>query len=74
MDGYADLNTEIVGIRNYALLNMFELDCSDLNREMSNRCLNLRNSLIKYQVDLNRSWNRQICNQFDEMATRKQPP
>lgn len=70
MDGYADLNAEISSIRNFALLNMFELDCADLNKEMSNRCLNLRNSLIRWQVDMNKTWNRQICNQFDEMATR----
>ena len=27
MDGYVKLKTEINGIRNFALLNMFELDC-----------------------------------------------
>ena len=70
MDEYASLKEEILGIRNFALLNMFELDCTELNREMANRCTNLRDSLIKWQVDTNRAWNRQICNQFDEMATR----
>ena len=30
----------------------------------------LYDSLIRHQVDTNRSWNRSICNQFDEMATR----
>ena len=70
MDGYANLKEEIGGIRNFAQLNMFELDCTDLNKEMSDRCANLRQSLIKWQVDTNKTWNRQICNQFDEMATR----
>ncbi len=37
MDGYARLKTEINAIRNFALLNMFELDCAELNKEMSNR-------------------------------------
>ena len=29
-----------------------------------------RTSLLRWQVDTNRTWNRQICNQFDEMATK----
>ena len=29
-----------------------------------------RTSLIRWQVDTNKTWNRQICNQFDEMATK----
>ena len=70
MDGYSNLKQEINGIRNFAQLNMFELDCTDLNKEMSDRCANLRQSLIRWQVDTNKTWNRQICNQFDEMATR----
>lgn len=70
MDGYSKLKNEIGCIRNFALLNMFELDCTDLNKEMTNRCANLRQSLIRWQVDMNRKWNREICNQFDEMATR----
>ena len=70
MEGYAALKLEIMGIRNFALLNMFELDCSSLNNEMANRCANLRDSLISWQENTNKTWNRQICNQFDEMATR----
>ena len=70
MDGYVKLKTEINGIRNFALLNMFELDCTELNKEMSDRCANLRTSLIRWQVDTNKTWNRQICNQFDDMATK----
>ena len=47
MDGYVKLKAEINGIRNFALLNMFELDCMYLNKEMSDRCVNLRTSLIR---------------------------
>ena len=50
MDGYSALNAEITSIRSFALLNLLELDCADLNKEMSNRCLSLRNSLILWQV------------------------
>ena len=70
MECYSSLNAEISSIRGFALLNLLELDCADLNKEMSNHCLSLRNSLILWQVDMNRKWNRKICNQFDEMATK----
>ena len=70
MECYSNLNAEISSIRGFALLNLLELDCADLNKEMSNHCLSLRNSLILWQVDMNRKWNRKICNQFDEMATK----
>ena len=52
MEEYSSLNSEINSIRSFALLNMLELDCADLNKEMSNRCLSLRNSLISWQVGL----------------------
>ena len=32
------------------------------------RTRDLRLSLIKYQEELNRNWNREICKNFDEMA------
>ena len=32
--------------------------------------LSKRTSLIRWQVDTNKTWNRQICNQFDEMAPK----
>ena len=70
MEGYANLNEEICEIRNSTMLNQYELDCRDFNNDMSQRCLNLRSSLINWQVDMNKTWNRQICNQFDEMATK----
>ena len=37
MDDYASLNEEICCIRNSAMLNLYELDCHDMNKEMSNR-------------------------------------
>ena len=70
MQGYLRLNDEICDIRNSAMLNLYEVDCSVLNQDMSSRCMNLHNSLISWQVETNKVWNRQICNQFDEMATK----
>ncbi|XP_023329298.1 dynein heavy chain 3, axonemal [Eurytemora carolleeae] len=65
---YSMLGKEVSGIRNYVLLNMFGLVCTDLNTEMFSRTAGLRLSLIKYQEELNRNWNRDICKKFDEMA------
>ena len=70
MDRYRDLSKEINAIRDCAMLNMFEVDATTLNAEMSSHANSLRDSLIQWQVDTNRTWNRQICNQFDDMATR----
>ena len=70
MEGYAALKKDILSIRNRALLNLFVLDCTALNGAMVATCQDLYDSLIRHQVDTNRSWNRSICNQFDEMATR----
>ncbi|XP_059095302.1 dynein axonemal heavy chain 3-like [Tigriopus californicus] len=70
MDGYMQLKREILAIRNSALLNLFILDCHELNQSMVNLCEELYESLIRDQVDTNRLWNRTICNEFDEMATK----
>ena len=37
---------------------------------MFTRTENLRLGLIKFQEELNRTWNRDICKNFDEMAGR----
>jgi hypothetical protein len=42
MESYARLRDEISQIRSYVLLNLFGLDCRELNTEMYNRCLSLR--------------------------------
>eukprot|EP00095_Tigriopus_kingsejongensis_P002576 maker-scaffold274_size229011-snap-gene-1.23 protein:Tk02576 transcript:maker-scaffold274_size229011-snap-gene-1.23-mRNA-1 annotation:"hypothetical protein LOTGIDRAFT_210054" len=70
MDGYVQLKREIQAIRNSALLNLFILDCHELNQSMVSLCQELYESLIKHQVDTNRLWNRNICNEFDKMATK----
>jgi hypothetical protein len=41
MESYARLRDEISQIRSYVLLNLFGLDCRELNTEMYNRCLAL---------------------------------
>jgi hypothetical protein len=37
MESYANLRDEISAIRGYVMLNMFGLDCTELNTEMYNR-------------------------------------
>ena len=45
------------------MLNMFEIDAAEMNAEMASHAFSLRDDLIQWQVDTNRTWNRQICNQ-----------
>ncbi len=63
MQEYMNLKKDIMAIRNSALLNLFMLDCTKLNKEMIEQCLKLYKSLIQFQVTTNRTWNRSICNQ-----------
>lgn len=50
MDGYNKLKREIMAIRNSAHLNLFVLDCHELNTGMIEQCQELYDSLIKFQV------------------------
>jgi hypothetical protein len=43
---------------------------SNLCNNFGFRANNLRLSLIQYQAELNRCWNRDICKNFDEMAAK----
>lgn len=54
MDVYASLKRDIIGIRNSALLNLFVLDCKALNEGMISHCQELFDSLIEFQVCLER--------------------
>ena len=47
---YWDLSKEISAIRGCALLNLFEIDATDMNLNMSTHASGLREDLIKWQV------------------------
>ena len=47
---YLDLAKEISAIRGCALLNLFEIDATDMNLNMSTHASGLRDDLIKWQV------------------------
>ena len=49
---YLDLAKEITAIRGCALLNLFEIDATDMNQNMSTHASGLRDDLIKWQVNL----------------------
>jgi hypothetical protein len=49
MEVYANLRDEISGIKGYVLLNLFGLDCSELNTEMYNRYEKKSFSIIAFQ-------------------------
>jgi len=67
---YERLRRRIRDVRGRATLNLFLLDCRELNAAMEGLCGRLHESLIGHQVETNRMWNRGICDRFDEMATR----
>ena len=48
---YLDLAKEITAIRGCALLNLFEIDATDMNQNMSTHASGLRDDLIKWQVN-----------------------
>ncbi len=52
MDGYSGLKRDIKAIRNKAMLNLFVLDCTELNKSMADHCQQLYDSLIKHQVSI----------------------
>ena len=49
---YWDLSKEISAIRGCALLNLFEIDATGMNLNMSTHASGLREDLIKWQVIL----------------------
>ena len=50
MDGYEALRKDMMAIENYVMLNMFVLDCGELNKSMIEHCKELYQSLIAHQV------------------------
>lgn len=50
MDQYSKLQRNIREVRNAAMLNLFVLDCRELNECMMQRCQEIYDSLIKHQV------------------------
>ena len=52
MQQYLTLKKDILGIRQRALLNLFILDCTELNMGMIAQCQDLYDSLIKFQVNI----------------------
>ncbi len=50
MRGYSRLKRDILAVRNKALLNLFVLDCTELNKGMAEHCQQLYDSLIKHQA------------------------
>ena len=58
LDEYQDLRTEILLLRTTAPLNLFMLDCVEVNHDFSVKALKLRDVLVRYQVDDNRELNK----------------
>ncbi|KAJ9576848.1 hypothetical protein L9F63_006622, partial [Diploptera punctata] len=70
IDKYNDLKNEICFLRRVIPLNFISLDCNELNDTLWNLVDELRNHLVDYHVNNNRTHNREICDTFDKMSNR----
>ena len=61
---YWDLSKEISAIRGCALLNLFEIDATGMNLNMSTHASGLREDLIKWQVILKIIIRSNILNEY----------
>ncbi|CAG9767321.1 unnamed protein product [Ceutorhynchus assimilis] len=67
---YEELKNEIIELRNSIPLNMFLLDCSELNETLYDIIDGLRSKIVDHFIDENYSLNRSICDTFDEMSQK----
>ena len=58
IDSYLNLSKEIASLHITVPLNMFCLNCDDVNQELSARAARLADRMIQYVVDQNRDKNR----------------
>ncbi|KAK6624385.1 hypothetical protein RUM44_011244 [Polyplax serrata] len=67
---YKEICEEITFLRKMIPLNLFCLDCTELNNQLYNMVDGLRKYIVDYFMTENRSHNRGICNVFDQMSFR----
>ncbi|CAG9584340.1 unnamed protein product [Danaus chrysippus] len=67
---YEDLRDEIAFLRRDIPLNMVMLDCAPVNDVLWRVVDGLRSYIVDHFIMVNRKWNRQICNVYEEMAAR----
>ncbi|XP_041978336.1 dynein axonemal heavy chain 3 [Aricia agestis] len=67
---YDALRDEITFLRCDVPLNMLQLDCSPVNDTLREAALALRQYIVDHFVAANRKWNRDMCDEYEEMAAR----
>ncbi|RVE49566.1 hypothetical protein evm_005794 [Chilo suppressalis] len=67
---YEKLRDEILFLRRDIPLNMVMLDCGPINDTMWTEVDGLRSHIVDHFINVNRKWNRSICNAYEEMAAR----
>ncbi|CAB3991140.1 dynein heavy chain 3, axonemal-like, partial [Paramuricea clavata] len=69
---YQNLASEISSLYLTVPLNMFCLNCHEVNAELAQRATKLADKLISHVVDGNRETNRGLCRQYDEISDKVQ--
>ncbi|XP_028395151.1 dynein heavy chain 3, axonemal-like isoform X1 [Dendronephthya gigantea] len=72
IDSYQNLASEISSLYLTVPLNMFCLNCHEVNAELAERATKLADKLILHIVDGNRDTNRGLCKQYDEISDKVQ--
>ncbi|XP_045448983.1 dynein axonemal heavy chain 3 [Melitaea cinxia] len=67
---YEKLRDEIAFLRRDIPLNMIMLDCGPINDVLWNVVDGLRQYIVDHFINVNRKWNRSICDAYEEMAAR----
>ncbi|CAG9786462.1 unnamed protein product [Diatraea saccharalis] len=67
---YESLRDEILFLRRDIPLNMVMLDCGPINDTMWAEVDGLRSYIVDHFINVNKKWNRSICNVYEEMAAR----
>ncbi|KAJ8727857.1 hypothetical protein PYW08_016242 [Mythimna loreyi] len=67
---YEALRDEIAFLRRDIPLNMIMLDCGPINDSLWDIVTGLRQHIVDHFILINRKWNRNICNIYEEMAAR----
>ncbi|XP_050512273.1 dynein axonemal heavy chain 3 isoform X2 [Diabrotica virgifera virgifera] len=67
---YDELKVEFINLRKLIPMNLFNLDCAELNETLYNIIETLRMKIVNYFIAECRSLNRLICDTFDEMSQK----
>nr|CAI5856319.1 unnamed protein product [Callosobruchus analis] len=67
---YEEVRDEIILLRNNIPLNLFNLNCKELNENLYYLVTLLRNRIVDHFVKENHDHNRKICDTFDEMSQK----